>query len=342
MIGDDAENHDDPLREAVRRAARMDEEACVAERLEQAALPAAARKRVTTTATRLVEAVRKSAHTHGGLDAFLQEYELSNREGVILMCLAEALLRIPDADTRDRLIRDKIGDADWEEHLGHSRSFFVNASTWALMLTGRLVRLGEDERDLAGFVGRLIARSGEPVIREALVQAMRILGQQFVIGRTIGEALERAAEDEARGYRHSFDMLGEAARTMADADRYCAAYERAIRAVGAGAVKEPGISVKLSALHPRFEPAQRGRVMRELAPRLLDLARLARSSGVGFTVDAEEADRLDLSLVCARLSTARGYEYPHSNVRPHGVREEEGVLGDESDCAPDRQWITLL
>ena len=296
MISDEAENHDDPLREAVRRAARMDEEACVAERLDQAALPGATRKRVAAAATRLVEAVRTSAHSHGGLDAFLQEYELSNREGVILMCLAEALLRIPDADTRDRLIRDKIGDADWEEHLGHSRSFFVNASTWALMLTGRLVRLGEDAQDVAGFVGRLIARSGEPVIREALVQAMRILGQQFVIGRTIEEALERAAEDEAMGYRHSFDMLGEAARTMADADRYCAAYERAIRAVSAGAAKEPGISVKLSALHPRFEPAQRGRVMRELAPRLLDLARLAKDSGVALTVDAEEADRLDLSL----------------------------------------------
>lgn len=295
MIGE-AESHEDPLREAVRHAARMDEEACVAERLAQAALPAAARKRVQAAAARLVEAVRKSPHTHGGLDAFLQEYELSNREGVTLMCLAEALLRIPDADTRDRFIRDKIGDADWEGHLGHSRSFFVNASTWALMLTGRLVRLGEDEQDLAGFVRRLIARSGEPVIREALIQAMRILGQQFVVGRTIEEALDRSGEDEARGYRHSFDMLGEAARTMADADRYLAAYDHAIRAIGESASKEPGISVKLSALHPRYEPAQHGRVMRELAPRLLELARLAKSCDVGLTVDAEEADRLDLSL----------------------------------------------
>ena len=295
MIGE-SESHEDPLREAVRRAARMDEEACVTERLAQASLPAAARRRVQAAAARLVEAVRRSAHTHGGLDAFLQEYELSNREGVTLMCLAEALLRIPDADTRDRFIRDKIGEADWEKHLGNSRSFFVNASTWALMLTGRLVRLGNDEQDPGGFVGRLIARSGEPVIREALIQAMRILGQQFVIGRTIEEALDRAGEDEPRGYRHSFDMLGEAARTMADADRYLAAYEHAIRAIGDADAKEPGISVKLSALHPRYEPAQRGRVMRELVPRLLDLARLAKSCNAGLTVDAEEADRLDLSL----------------------------------------------
>jgi RHH-type proline utilization regulon transcriptional repressor/proline dehydrogenase/delta 1-pyrroline-5-carboxylate dehydrogenase len=301
MTGDDADSHDDPLREAMRAAARMDEEACVAERLQQGALPAAARKRIQATAARLVEAVRESTFSHGGLDAFLQEYELSNREGVTLMCLAEALLRIPDADTRDLLIRDKIGDADWEEHLGHSRSFFVNASTWALMLTGRIVRLESEERDVAGFLGRLVARSGEPVIREALIRAMRILGEQFVIGRTIEEALEAAADDESRGYRHSFDMLGEAARTMADADRYVAAYEAAIRSVGAdaggrGPVEAPGISVKLSALHPRFEPAQRGRVLRELTPRLLDLARLAKSFGIGLTVDAEEADRLDLSL----------------------------------------------
>jgi len=301
MNADDTDSHDDPLRETMRAAARMDEEACIAERLQQGALTAAARRRVEATATRLVEAVRESTFSHGGLDAFLQEYELSNREGVTLMCLAEALLRIPDADTRDRLIRDKIGEADWEDHLGHSRSFFVNASTWALMLTGRIVRLGAAEQDVADFLGRLVARSGEPVIREALIQAMRILGQQFVIGRTIEEALDASAEDEKRGYRHSFDMLGEAARTMADADRYLAAYEAAIKAVGKaaagrGPLEAPGISVKLSALHPRFEPAQRGRVLSELTPRLLSLAQLAKSRDIGLTVDAEEADRLDLSL----------------------------------------------
>jgi RHH-type proline utilization regulon transcriptional repressor/proline dehydrogenase/delta 1-pyrroline-5-carboxylate dehydrogenase len=301
MIVDRADTHDDPLREAVRAAARMDEEACVAERLTEAAMPSAARKRVQAKAIELVEAVRRSPLTHGGLDAFLQEYELSNHEGVTLMCLAEALLRIPDAETRDRLIRDKIGDADWEGHLGRSRSFFVNASTWALMLTGRIVRLGAAEQDISSLVGRLISRSGEPVIREALIQAMRILGQQFVVGRTIEEALETAAAQEARGFRHSYDMLGEAARTMVDADRYLAAYARAIQKVGAaakgrGPVEAPGISVKLSALHPRYEFAQRRRVLRELTPRLLELATLAKSCGIGLTVDAEEADRLDLSL----------------------------------------------
>jgi len=301
MIVDQADTHDDPLREALRAAARMDEEDCVAERLNQAAVPSAVRKRVQAKAIDLVEAVRRSPLTHGGLDAFLQEYELSNHEGVTLMCLAEALLRIPDAETRDKLIRDKIGDADWEGHLGHSQSFFVNASTWALMLTGRIVRLGAAELDISNFIGRLISRSGEPVIREALIQAMRILGQQFVIGRTIEEALESAADDEARGYRHSYDMLGEAARTMADADRYLAAYAQAIKKVGAaaqgrGPVDAPGISVKLSALHPRYEFSQRRRVLRELTPRLLELATLAKSGGIGLTVDAEEADRLDLSL----------------------------------------------
>ncbi|MEM9684832.1 MAG: proline dehydrogenase family protein, partial [Pseudomonadota bacterium] len=301
MIIDTKIEHDDPAREAVRAAARMEENACVAERMEQGALPAPARKRVQAVAAALVEAVRQSDLSHGGLDAFLREYELSNREGVTLMCLAEALLRIPDADTRDRFIRDKIEDADWEGHLGNSKSFFVNASTWALMLTGKIFRLDDDERDVPGLVGRLIARSGEPVIREALIQAMRILGQQFVIGRTIEEAIETAREEEADGYRHSYDMLGEAARTMSDAERYLGAYEKAIRRVGGaakgrGPVAEAGVSIKLSALHPRFEAAQRDRVLRELTPRLLHLARLGKDAGIGVTVDAEEADRLDLSL----------------------------------------------
>src|SRR5712671_1705878 len=216
------------------------------------------------------------------------------------MCLAEALLRIPDAETVDKLIRDKIAAADWQSHLGHSGSLFVNASTWALMLTGRLLRADHDT-DLGSILRRFIARSGEPVWRQAVSAAMRILADQFIMGRTIEDALERARGAERQGYRHSFDMLGEAARTMADAERYHAAYEHAIAAIGHAASGRPieaapGISVKLSALHPRYELAQHGRVMRELLPALIVLARDARAGGIGFTIDAEEGDRLEPSL----------------------------------------------
>jgi RHH-type proline utilization regulon transcriptional repressor/proline dehydrogenase/delta 1-pyrroline-5-carboxylate dehydrogenase len=271
-------------------------------------MPSDALDRVADTARRLVRSVRQRRQRQGGLDAFLHEYALSSREGIVLMCLAEALLRIPDADTADRLIRDKIGGADWQKHVGRSDSVFVNASTWALMLTGRIVGPGADGADeWSGVMKRLLARSGEPVIRAAVVQAMRIMGRQFVMGRTIGEALERAAQAERQGYRHSYDMLGEAARTAADADRYMDSYRAAIDAIGraaqmaskggAASVHDaPNISVKLSALHPRYEFAQYRRVMDELAPRIAELARRARDNGIGLTVDAEEADRLDLSL----------------------------------------------
>jgi RHH-type proline utilization regulon transcriptional repressor/proline dehydrogenase/delta 1-pyrroline-5-carboxylate dehydrogenase len=293
----------DPLRAAIRALHRADETACVEELLRRAALPSDALDRVADTARRLVRAVRHRRHRQGGLDAFLHEYALSSREGIVLMCLAEALLRIPDADTADRLIRDKIGGADWEKHVGRSESLFVNASTWALMLTGRIVGPDADGGgDWAGVMRRLLARSGEPVIRAAVVQAMRIMGRQFVMGRTIGEALERAETAERQGYRHSYDMLGEAARTAADAQRYMDSYRAAIDAIG-GAAKgapsvhdAPNISVKLSALHPRYEFAQRKRVLSELVPRIAELARRARDKGIGLTVDAEEADRLDLSL----------------------------------------------
>ncbi len=294
-----------PLRAAIADAHRLDEAAADARNLAAADLPDEARARIAATARRLVEAVRRERLGKGGLDAFMQEYALSSPEGVALMCLAEALLRIPDPDTVDRLIRDKIAGADWQRHLGHSGSLFVNASTWALMLTGRLLRpdrIGpRGESDLGSALRRFIARSSEPVWRQAVTGAMRILADQFIIGRTIEEALERAQAAERQGYRHSFDMLGEAARTMADAERYRTAYERAITAIGAAAssrrVEEaPGISVKLSALHPRYEMAQRDRVVRELLPALLGLARHARAAGIGFTVDAEEADRLELSL----------------------------------------------
>ncbi|HET6469756.1 MAG TPA: bifunctional proline dehydrogenase/L-glutamate gamma-semialdehyde dehydrogenase PutA, partial [Geminicoccaceae bacterium] len=292
----------DRLRAAIARAYRADEAACVDALIGRAELPPDARTRVAERARGLVTAVREQRTRQGGIDAFMQEYELSTQEGVVLMCLAEALLRIPDDDTRDRLIRDKLSAADWERHVGQSESLFVNASTWALMLTGRVVRLNEYRGQSVGaLLGRLVSHLGEPVIREAVSQAMRIMGRQFVMGRTIEKALARAVEWEKRGYRYSYDMLGEGARTMRDAERYYAAYERAIAAIGEaaggrGPVESPGISVKLSALHPRYEFAKRERVMRELLPRLVELAARARGHGIGFTVDAEEAERLEPSL----------------------------------------------
>src|SRR5215470_12452800 len=290
-----------PLRRRLRAALRADEAATVEALLPQAELPHDMLDRVAARARTLVGAVREKRLGQGGLDAFLHEYELSSREGVVLMCLAEALLRIPDPETANLLIKDKLADADWRRHLGSSESLFVNASTWALMLTGRLVRLDQEGEDLAGVLRRLVARSGEPVIRQAVTQAMRILGRQFVMGRTIEEALERARAMEKKGYRYSYDMLGEAARTAKDAERYDRAYRAAIAAIGRasqgrGPIEGPGISVKLSALHPRYEFAQRHRVMAELAPRLVALAGLAKAADIGFTIDAEEAERLDISL----------------------------------------------
>jgi RHH-type transcriptional regulator, proline utilization regulon repressor / proline dehydrogenase / delta 1-pyrroline-5-carboxylate dehydrogenase len=297
------------LRAAIRDAHRLDETLADARILTAADIPADRRERIAATARRLVVAVRRERLGRGGLDAFLQEYQLSSPEGVALMCLAEALLRIPDAETVDRLIRDKIAAADWQHHLGHSGSLFVNASTWALMLTGRLLRPDHvepgGEADLASVLRRIVARSSEPAWRRAVTAAMRILADQFIMGRTIEEALARA-RDASRsggrhGYRHSFDMLGEAARTKADAVRYRGGYQRAIAAIGKAAAgrlieASPGISVKLSALHPRYEIAQQDRVMSELLPALLGLAGEARAAGIGFTIDAEEADRLELTL----------------------------------------------
>src|SRR6516164_10213955 len=220
------------LRAAIRDSCRADETEAAARILAAGEIPANMRDRIAERARGFVAAVRRQRLGKGGVDAFLHEYALSSPEGVALLCLAEALLRIPDAETVDRLIRDKIGEADWESHLGRSESIFVNASTWALMLTGRLLHAGPAERDLRSALRRLAARSGEPLVRQAVTAAMRILGRQFVIGRTIEEAIERAREAERHGYRHSYDMLGEAARTAADAARYIAAYDRAIAAIG--------------------------------------------------------------------------------------------------------------
>jgi RHH-type proline utilization regulon transcriptional repressor/proline dehydrogenase/delta 1-pyrroline-5-carboxylate dehydrogenase len=292
----------DNARVRIRAAYRADEATAVRALLAEARLPEAQRARIRERARDLVETIRAARHRHPGIDVFLTEYGLSTEEGIRLMCLAEALLRIPDTETADKLIRDKLGGADWKKHLAHAHSPFVNASTWALMLTGKLVDLtrGQDDDPLE-FLGRLVARSGEPVIRQAIRAAMKLMGRQFVMGQTIQDGLERARAFAAKGYRASFDMLGEAALTRHDAERYFRAYDDAIVAVGKtanghGPVAGHGISVKLSALHPRYEMAQRERVVRELSPRLLALARRARDFGIGLTIDAEEADRLELSL----------------------------------------------
>ena len=279
------------------------EDAAVRRLCDLARLPPAQQAQVQAHALQLVRGVRGARSGGGGLDALLRQYHLASTEGVVLMCLAEALLRIPDGYTADRLIADKLAEGDWERYLGNSDSLLVNASTWGLMLTGRLVELDRVELgSVGGWFGRLAARIGEPVARAALRQAMRVLGHQFVMGRSISEALQRTAGKSESRYAYSFDMLGEAAITAIDARRYLEKYRDAISDVGrhvrdapAGAAR-PGISVKLSALHPRYEFLQRARVLRELTPQLTQLVGQAREAGVGLTVDAEEADRLELSL----------------------------------------------
>jgi RHH-type proline utilization regulon transcriptional repressor/proline dehydrogenase/delta 1-pyrroline-5-carboxylate dehydrogenase len=286
-------------RAALTDAYRADEAARVAELVGEAQSVAHRPAAIAERAAGLVATVRRKRQRASGVDNLMHEFSLSSQEGIALMCLAEALLRIPDAATADRLIRDKISKGDWRSHLGRSESLFVNAATWGLMITGRLVATRQ-EATLGNALTRLLARGGEPLIRRGVEFAMTLLGQQFVMGETIEAALARAEESVRKGYAHSFDMLGEAALTGADAERYFRAYQRAIDAIGRtaagrGAIRGPGISVKLSALHPRFCRAQRERVMAELYPRLLALATLARAYDIGFNIDAEEADRLELT-----------------------------------------------
>ena len=297
-----------PARDEIASYHLMEEDRLVGGLVERAIYSSEERRRVATLARRLVTQVREGRQRNSGIDALMSEYALSSEEGVILMCLAESLLRIPDTETADQLIAEKIGSGKWESHLGHSDSLFVNASTWGLLLTGRIVKLGKSKAGRpTNLLKRLVAKSGEPVIRQALRQAMRVMGDQFVLGRTIEEALERAKPMQREGYRFSFDMLGESARTQDDADRYYKRYLTALDAVGKSAgpmigthvaalMERPSISVKLSALHPRFEPGKSERLSRELAPRLLEIARLARTNAIGLTIDAEEQDRLDITL----------------------------------------------
>ncbi|WP_108840802.1 bifunctional proline dehydrogenase/L-glutamate gamma-semialdehyde dehydrogenase PutA, partial [Xanthomonas fragariae] len=292
------------LRAAVTAAWLKDEAEHVRELLAHARFPAAEQTKVQAVAADLVTRVRARAHDQSAIEAFMRQYDLGSEEGVLLMCVAEALLRIPDQNTADKLIRDKLGDADWNKHMGGSDSVLVNASTWGLMLTGKLVQLNELTRaDVPGAFKRLIGRVGEQVIRLAVRQAMKIMGHQFVMGRTIGEALSRSRKGDNADYRYSFDMLGEGALTMEDAQRYLQAYRDAIHAigrsgsfVGTDVFAAPSISIKLSALYPRYEHAKRARVLAELVPGVLELAQLAKAYGIGYTVDAEEADRLELSL----------------------------------------------
>jgi len=292
-----------PLGQAINADFLGDEETLVRSLADMVRLDPAQHDEVQATARKLVEAVRKAPAAKTGLDAFLRQYDLSSQEGVILMCLAEALLRIPDDETADRLIADKLRAGDWASHLGDSQSLFVNASTWGLMLTGRIVRL--DPNDVIapeGVMSRVVGRMGEPVVRTAMRQAMRIMGHQFVMGRTMKEALDNSLSGSNRRYRYTFDMLGEAALTTADATRYFDAYRTAIGALAARVNEypdfesRPSISVKLSAMHPRFERSHRQRVLRELTPRLVELCRLARDAGIALTLDTEESERLELTM----------------------------------------------
>ena len=299
------------LRKAITAARRAPEPECVPPLLPLAQLEPAQERAASELARRLIAGLRgrqMGVARENLVQGLLQEFSLSSEEGVALMCMAEALLRIPDPATRDALIRDKIGRGDWKAHVGQSASPFVNAATWGLLVTGKLVATHE-ETGLSSAVTRLTGRFGEPLIRKAVDLAMRLMGRQFVAGETIAEALENAKRFELQGFRYSYDMLGEAAVTSRDAERYYASYESAIHAIGAaadgrGVHAGPGISIKLSALHPRYSYAQRERVLSELYPRLKRLADLARNYDIGINIDAEEADRLDVSLdLLERLCT---------------------------------------
>jgi len=289
-----------PLRTAITEAYRRSEPDAVQWLLGNINPQEDQQKSVAELAHRLVSNVRQQRTRASGVDALMHEFSLSSEEGVALMCLAEALLRIPDHQTADRLIADKISKGDWRKHLGESPSLFVNAATWGLLVTGKLVSTNS-EQGLGSALTRLIAKGGEPLIRKGVDMAMRMLGNQFVTGQTIEEALKNSQDNEKRGYRYSYDMLGEAALTAKDAAFYYKAYETAIHAIGKasngrGIKNGPGISVKLSALHPRYSRAQRERTMNELLPLLKKLLVLAKQYNIGLNIDAEETDRLELSL----------------------------------------------
>ena len=288
----------DPMRQCIRRSLHQPEETVIETLVEDAGIPEGLRARAFERAVDLIESVRSTAQ-HGIMDEFLAEYGLSTDEGIALMCLAEAMLRVPDAATVDALIEDKIAPSRWSEHLGKSSSSLVNASTWALMLTGRT--LAESGHGVAATLRAVLKRLGEPVIRTAIRRAMQEMGRQFVLGEDMDLALSRGESRTRQGFTYSFDMLGEAALTTSDAERYFTSYSSAISRIASAChhshpARNPGISIKLSALHPRFEVSQHDRVMGELVDTVASLARQACDAGMGLNVDAEEADRLELTL----------------------------------------------
>jgi RHH-type proline utilization regulon transcriptional repressor/proline dehydrogenase/delta 1-pyrroline-5-carboxylate dehydrogenase len=294
-----------PIRQKIRNFYRIEEETVVDYLLPFAEVNVSARSRAWERARKMVLQIREDQSGNGAIDALLNEYSLSSEEGVVLMCLAEALLRVPDKHTQDVLIRDKISQGQWSTHLGSSDSLFVNASSWGLLITGSMVGYADKrKKDHFGLLKKTIGRLGEPVIRKSMNYAMKVMGKQFVMGETIEAATQRAATKEKQGYVYSYDMLGEGARTMKDAERYLQAYFDAIVCIGEVAVnsgkndprKVPGISVKLSAIHPRYEFSHKGRVMEELVPKLKELCLKAKFYNIGLTVDAEESERLDISL----------------------------------------------
>lgn len=305
-----------PLRNAITEAYRKDEASAVMSMLAQASMDAQGLQNTEFLARKLVAQVRQNRSKASGVDALMHEFSLSSEEGVALMCLAEALLRVPDTATQDQLIRDKLSGANWKAHINQSPSLFVNAAAWGLLVTGKLAD-GYSSQGLGAALTRLVAKGGEPLIRRGVDFAMRLLGKQFVTGQTIDEALKNGKEREEMGYRFSFDMLGEAAMTEEDAQKYFNDYVMAIHAIGkdskgTGVYEGNGISVKLSAIHPRYSRAQYDRVMAELLPRLKELFLLAKQYNIGLNIDAEEADRLELSLdlieALARDEDLKGFE----------------------------------
>jgi len=296
---------DSPIRQKIREFYRIDENVAVDHILPFAEVNVSARSRAWERARRIVLKIRDDQSGNGAIDALLNEYSLSSEEGVVLMCLAEALLRVPDKHTQDALIRDKISQGQWSSHLGSSDSLFVNASSWGLLITGTMVDYTDKRKqDRFGLLKKTLGRLGEPVIRKSMNFAMKIMGNQFVMGETIDDATKRAATKEQQGYVYSYDMLGEGARTMEDADKYLKSYQDAIKSIGEVALasgkddprRVPGISVKLSAIHPRYEFTHKSRVMAEIVPKLKVLCLQAKQYNIGLTVDAEESERLDISL----------------------------------------------
>src|ERR1700726_4655336 len=312
-----------------------DDGAIAARLLATARFGAEQDQRIDRTATRLIDAIRANDDRFGGVEDMLREFALSTKEGLALMVLAEALLRVPDARTADQFIEDKLGEGDFVNHQTRSNAFLVNASAWALGMSARVIQPGETPE---GTIGRLAKRLGAPAVRAATRQAMRLMGSHFVLGETIESALDRAQPQAARAPRYSFDMLGEGARTKADAERYFHSYLGAIEAIGGAAddrplPDRPGISVKLSALHPRFDAMSQGRVMAELVPLLIELAQRARAYDLNFSVDAEEADRLGLSLagIWATFGDASLQGWDGFGLAVQAYQKRAGAVIDYSD-----------